>query len=95
MCSSDLLNWIIVGGESGPGARPFDIDWARSIVEQCRTAGVRCFVKQLGARPRYGNTEGYSRVIRGEAIEPTDRKGGNMNEWPADLRVREWPKVSP
>ncbi len=42
------LDWIIVGGESGPGARPFDIEWARSVVEQCKEAGVACFVKQIG-----------------------------------------------
>jgi protein gp37 len=45
------LDWIIVGGESGPGARPFDVAWARSIVAQCRAAGVAVFVKQLGAAP--------------------------------------------
>lgn len=50
--SSDVvLDWIIVGGESGPGARPCDIAWIRSIVQQCSEAGVACFVKQLGARP--------------------------------------------
>jgi len=43
------LDWVIVGGESGPGARPMDLAWARSIVEQCKAAGVACFVKQLGA----------------------------------------------
>jgi protein gp37 len=46
-----LLNWLIVGGESGPGARPMDIAWARDIVRQCREAGVACFVKQLGKFP--------------------------------------------
>ena len=40
---------MIVGGESGPGARPFDLAWARSIVQQCKAAGVACFVKQLGS----------------------------------------------
>jgi protein gp37 len=44
----DGLDWVIVGGESGPGSRPFDLAWARSIVQQCRAAGVACFVKQLG-----------------------------------------------
>lgn len=42
------LDWVIVGGESGPNARPFDLAWARSIVSQCRAAGVPVFVKQLG-----------------------------------------------
>lgn len=46
------IDWIIVGGESGPGARPFDLAWARSTVKQCADAGVACFVKQLGARTR-------------------------------------------
>ncbi|MCP5230931.1 MAG: phage Gp37/Gp68 family protein [Zoogloeaceae bacterium] len=40
------LDWIIVGGESGPKARPFDVAWARSTIEQCRAAGVPVFVKQ-------------------------------------------------
>jgi protein gp37 len=42
------LSWVIVGGESGPGSRPFDLAWARSIVSQCTAAGVPVFVKQLG-----------------------------------------------
>lgn len=43
------LDWIIVGGESGPRARPFDVEFARSTVKQCAAAGIACFVKQLGA----------------------------------------------
>jgi protein gp37 len=46
------LHWVIVGGESGPGARPFRVEWARSLVQQCREAGVACFVKQdSGPKP--------------------------------------------
>jgi protein gp37 len=41
--------WVIVGGESGPGARPMQLDWARQLVDQCRDADVACFVKQLGS----------------------------------------------
>ncbi len=44
------LHWVIVGGESGPGARPCDVGWIRDIVGQCRAAEVPVFVKQLGAR---------------------------------------------
>ncbi len=40
------LDQVIVGGESGPGARPCDVRWIRSIVQQCREAKVACFVKQ-------------------------------------------------
>ncbi len=42
------VDWVIVGGESGPGARPCNVAWIRSIVKQCKAAGVPCFVKQLG-----------------------------------------------
>jgi protein gp37 len=47
------LDWVIVGGESGPGARPCNVEWIRSIVEQCKAAGVACFVKQ-DSGPRAG-----------------------------------------
>ena len=80
------LDWVIVGGESGPCARPFDLAWARSAIAQCKAAGVACFVKQLGARPILS----WPRQIRGMRLK--DRKGGDMSEWPEDLRVREFPK---
>ena len=98
------LDWVIVGGESGPGARYFDLTWARSTVKQCREAGVACFVKQLGAKPIFQHSDlsdeqfttldasedGYG----GEKVHPPmrSRKGGDMAEWPADLRVREFPR---
>jgi protein gp37 len=82
------LDWVIVGGESGPGARPFDIAWARSTVAQCKAARVPVFVKQLGARPfaspRHDGGTGY-------VLELRDRKGGDPAEWDEDLRVREFP----
>jgi protein gp37 len=43
------IDWVIVGGESGPGARPCNIEWIRDIVRQCKAASVPCFVKQLGS----------------------------------------------
>lgn len=81
------LDWIVVGGESGPGARPFDVEWARSVIRQ--TCGTPCavFVKQLGAKPDLGV------VIRDGGRAFVDRKGGDPSEWPEDLRVREWPEV--
>lgn len=46
------LDWVIIGGESGSGARPCDMAWIRSIVEQCQAASVPVFVKQdSGPRP--------------------------------------------
>lgn len=44
----DLPDWVIVGGESGPGARPMHLDWARSLRDQCADAGVPFFFKQWG-----------------------------------------------
>lgn len=43
----DQLNWVIVGGESGPGARRMRIDWVRSVRDQCQEAGVPFFFKQM------------------------------------------------
>ena len=45
------IDWVIVGGESGPNARPCNVEWIRDIVQQCKAASVPCFVKQLG-RPQ-------------------------------------------
>jgi protein gp37 len=81
-----LLDWIIVGGESGPGARRFDLEWMRSTVEQCKAAGVAVFCKQIGSNPYWAGCElGRAR--------PGDRKGGCMEDWPHDLRVRQFPFV--
>lgn len=77
------IHWVIVGGESGAGARSCDVEWVREIVRQCREADVAVFVKQLGAKPFMG-VKGFGPVIR-------DKKGGDWNEWPEDLRVREFP----
>ncbi len=79
------VDQIIVGGESGRGARPFDVQWARLIIEDCAAAGVACFVKQLGALA-YDS----SKSEEDAGIFLKDAKGGDMAEWPADLRVREF-----
>ena len=49
------IHWVIAGGESGPNARPMDIDWARDIRDQCARSGVAFFFKQWGGiRPKSG-----------------------------------------
>lgn len=48
-CSTACIDWVIVGGESGPGARPMASEWAQSIVDQCRAASVPVFVTQLSS----------------------------------------------
>ena len=88
------VSWVIVGGESGASARPFDLAWARSIVSQCREAEVPCFVKQMGARPVH-MVRGYTYVDEREDEYPLslrDRAGADPSEWPSDLRVQEFPR---
>jgi protein gp37 len=86
------IGWVIVGGESGPGARDFDIRWARDIVAQCRAAGAPVLMKQLGARPVWSDEDDSSEPPHWGRISLRDRKGGDMAEWPEDLRVREYPR---
>lgn len=74
------IDWIIVGGESGPKARPFKWDWARSTIAQCRQMGATPFMKQTGS----DYTALYERVQK-------DRNGADPAEWPEDLRVQEFP----
>ena len=102
---TDGLDWVIIGGESGPGARPFNIQWARDVIAQCEEANVARFVKQLGTNPvrpwdkdqdpvsLLAEGEDESEVILQMVLD--DRKGGNMAEWPEDLRVRELPFEPP
>lgn len=112
------IDWVIVGGESGPGARPCELAWIRSVVGQCRAANVPVFVKQLGSRfavdyydheyrdeyeshgwewpepmgwdTRHGQPPIGSRV----RIALKDRKGGDITEFPEDLRVRQFPQTA-
>jgi len=46
----NCLDWVIVGGETGPGARPMDADWARTIRDQCQAAQVPFFFKKMGGK---------------------------------------------
>ena len=71
----DRLDWVVVGGESGPHARQCDVQWIRDIVRTCAAARTPCFVKQLGSNSDYRAT----------------KKGADPMEWPADLRVRQLP----
>lgn len=86
--TSTHLDWVIVGGESGPGARPMCVSWVRNIVHDCAEAKVPCFVKQLGAKP-------YEQYDDGGVLSDVrlhDRKGGDPAEWESYLRVREFPQ---
>lgn len=72
------IDWIVVGGESGPGSRPMRAEWARGLRDQARQAGVALFVKQMGS------------VYMKECGEAG--KGGELASIPDDLRVREYPR---
>jgi len=89
----ERLHWIIVGGESGPGARPCNVQWIRDIVQQCKAAGVPCFVKQLGAKICNSSETQGPWPVDGDTFRMDDPKGGDPSEWPEDLRVREFPEV--
>ena len=58
----DQLQWVIVGGESGRGARPMQPAWAREIRDQCLAAGVPFFFKQWGEHDEQGNRVGKKRA---------------------------------
>jgi len=72
------VEWVVVGGESGPGARPMKLEWAQQIVNDCREAGVPVFVKQLGN-------------VLAKELGLKSHKGNDPAEWPESLRVRELP----
>ena len=57
---SHRTDLVIIGGESGPHARPFQVDWARSIRDQCKAAGVAYFLKQLGANCQTRNDDNFT-----------------------------------
>jgi protein gp37 len=53
-----MLDWLILGGESGGGARPCELEWLRELVNECRLHGIACFVKQLGKRAGLSDAKG-------------------------------------
>lgn len=85
------VDWVVVGGESGPKARPFNIAWARSTIRQCTDAGVPVFMKQTGSNPVGWLAEQDPERIVPPAIH--DRAGGDPTEWPEDLRMRRFPRA--
>ncbi|MBT2477603.1 phage Gp37/Gp68 family protein [Streptomyces sp. ISL-94] len=72
------IDWVIVGGESGPGARPVNPDWVAGLSATAQAAGAATFVKQLGS-------------VWATANSASDRKGGTPEDWPAELQVRQYP----
>jgi len=90
------IHWVIQGGESGGKARGFFLNWAAGLRDQCKAAGVAYFAKQLGARA-YLSGPGLLDDDDPEANDIVrfplkDSHGGDWDEWPAELRVREFPR---
>ena len=70
----ERIDWVIAGGESGPGARPIKLDWARSVRDQCVTAGVAFHFKQWG---------GVNKKKTGRILD-----GRTWNQFPAPAATR-------
>lgn len=83
------IAWVVVGGESGKKARRCDVEWIRDIVYQCKRTGTRVFVKQLGSKP--GKSRQTPDGLKWDPSEYRDSKGGSIEEWPADLQIRQLP----
>lgn len=82
----DLIDWVIVGGESGNETgkyryRPCEIEWIQHIVAQCTTAGIPVFVKQLGTH-------------LAKQLQLSSRHGSDIAEFPPFLQLRQFPKAS-
>lgn len=96
------IGWVIVGGESGPQARPTNVAWIEDVVRQCDEAQIPVFVKQLGARPYYDRIEYLEkdgapwscRMSFHEGhywLKLKSPKGDDPSEWPPELRRQEMP----
>ncbi len=77
-----IFSWAVFGGESGSGARPFDVNACRQMITDFRLAGVACFLKQVGAQPT--NWSGVRFQTTG--------KGDDPEQWPQELRIQDFPE---
>ncbi|MDQ3379518.1 MAG: phage Gp37/Gp68 family protein [Actinomycetota bacterium] len=77
----DGIDWLIVGGESGPGARALDVSWALELAAACDEGSIAFFMKQLGS-------------VLGTARGMRDRKGGDFDAFPSQLKRREMPPAA-
>jgi protein gp37 len=75
----DGIHWVIVGGESGPGARPMAQCWAAAVIYRAKSQGVPVFFKQAG-------------TVLAREWGCGDRKGGKPKEWPEGWNVRHFPE---
>lgn len=74
------INHVIIGGESGHGAREMKLEWALSLIAQCRAAGLAVHFKQTGD-------------VLARKLGLKDKSGKDPAEWPIELQIQEFPKA--
>jgi protein gp37 len=77
------INWVIVGGESGPGCRPMKAEWALSVRDQCQQANVPFFFKQWGGYPK----KKYGRTLEGKLYDEFPQADTNPDIMPRKERL--------
>ncbi len=89
------IDWVIVGGESGPGARPMDAEWVREIRKQCRAQAVPFFFKQWGGVQKHR----YGRLLDGRTYEefphplPCPKERRKVHNWSERMSVAAPPRL--
>jgi|SRR5690242_2408546 len=82
------IDWLIIGGESGAGARPLQVAWVEDLLVNCFETATAPFVKQLGSVWARDTTWG------GQSVHALgDTKGGDPRYWPEHLFIREYPHI--
>lgn len=76
-----MVKWVIIGGESGHGAREMKLEWALALIEECRRFGCAVHFKQTGD-------------VLARKLGLKDKSGKDPNEWPEELRVQEFPETA-
>ena len=79
------VDWVIVGGESGHGARQCDLASIRAIANECKIAGIPYLIKQLGGNPVSSNPDDHIHFEKG--------KNNDLEKFPADLQIRQFPEL--
>jgi protein gp37 len=78
------VQWLIIGGESGPDSRPCHIEWVESLVKQCNESKTPVFVKQLGSNV----------YLNQQPFKTKHAKGGELAEFPQQIQIREFPNFT-
>jgi len=91
---SHLIQWVILGGESGDEPGSCDLTGMEDLLNMLREADVSVFVKQLGAKPYIEGPTGLGQPdVYIHPVKLQDKKGGDWLEWPSQFRVREFPSL--